>query len=257
MRNSATEWTPPTAEEIGAFFEGLGIRNHHDLDAEIAALPDGEFRRRWLQAGAFSRSGDDAMAFAYQHAEAIGLVLGGDFHQITALAALLTALPPLAPSSTLLDVGGGPGHLALWMLRCWPSVHVTVLDRVASSVARDWTPALAASGIRFVDGEVPAKLTGLSGERFDRVVVARMLKQDVAPGQDVRPFCRLAVKSLERFVALGGDLIIIDLFHDQDERAQQSLGETAKKLGFNHTIKGWRLDPHDPWQLRFVKEAIA
>jgi hypothetical protein len=91
MRNSATEWTPPTPEEIGAFFEGLGIKHHPDLDAEIAALPDGEFRRRWLKPGASRRSSDDAMAFAYQHAQAVSLVLGGDFHQITAVAALLTA----------------------------------------------------------------------------------------------------------------------------------------------------------------------
>jgi SAM-dependent methyltransferase len=248
---------PPTAEfsspseiEVADFLKDLGLKDVHDFGAALAELP-AAIRTSFQNVERSSRSILEVLAHAYGHRDLIGIVVGQDFHMIHAAAGLLVDLPPLAPGARILDVGGGPGHLALWMLRRWPSTSVTVLDPIASAVARDWTPALVGASIRFVSGAAPSNMSGIAGEQFDRIVIARTLAQGSGP-ENSRAFCRSVIKALCPLVAEGGDLVVIDHFHGRDKQMTDSIAAAARQSGFP-IAKGWRIDPHVPWQIRFVR----
>jgi 2-polyprenyl-3-methyl-5-hydroxy-6-metoxy-1,4-benzoquinol methylase len=248
----------PSQEELKAFFFALGeVKHVHDIDRAIARVRDREFRRAWQKLRRSNLPVEEVLAFEYGRLEAIRLLIGRDLYPIMAAAALLTQLPPPAPSSKVLDVGGGPGHLALWMLRCWPSTAtITVLDRVASAVARDWTPTLSLSPIRFIDGDVPSNLSGVEGERFDRVVLVRMLAQG-GHRTDLRLKFLKALTALKPLVAARGDVIVIDHFHGRNMEMAQELADASTSAGFG-SVKGWReLGPELTWQLRFIDDRVA
>lgn len=247
---TTAEWEPPTSDTIKSFFSGLGLNNLHDPEAATAALPP-SIKAALEHAGKSHASTDEFLSLIYRHPETIAMIVAQDLNAITAVAALLTALPPPGNTSTILDVGGGPGHLALWMRHCWPLSRVTVLDRVASSVALDWTPILMDGRISFVDGELPSNLAAIAGQQFERIVVARMLSQAAGHG-DLRVFGRRALKALRPFVVDGGDLVIMDHFHGRDEQITKSLAASARKAGFADSVTGVRIGEHLPWQLRFA-----
>lgn len=246
----------PSLDQLRAFFFNLAEIKHlhdQDLDAAFERVRNRDFRKAWRKVLRRSRSVEDLLAFQYAHVEAIRLLIGRDLYPVMAAAAHLTQLPPLPPGATVLDVGGGPGHLALWMLECWPLSTITVLDRVASAVNRDWTPGLAASNIRFVDGDVPADLAAVQGLRFDRIIIARTLAQEASSDQDLRPIFREALVALRGLVVDGGDVIVIDHFHGRDSEMADAINSIAQEVGFDRNIRGWHApEPELPWQLRLV-----
>jgi ubiquinone/menaquinone biosynthesis C-methylase UbiE len=202
---------------------------------------------------------DEALGLAYRDRAAIPLLIGSDLPEVLGAAAHLSQLPALPEGARVLDVGGGPGHLALWMLQCWPAASVTVLDTLASSVALDWTPALETARIEFVDGDIFGDLSAVAERRFERVVVARTIGQGHHESNlDLRPRFLDAMVALKPLVAPGGDLVVIDHFHGRDTEMADALKDQALAAGFGTNVKGWRLSGGGaclPWQLRFVNDA--
>lgn len=132
-----------------------------------------------------------------------------------------------------------------------------MLDRIASAVDQHWTPGLVSLGVRFIDGHLPANLAAVATEKFDRIVAAYVFGQGqlANPGLDPRPVIRRAMTALRPLVAPGGDVIVLDYFHDRDTKLAESINAAAQRAGFGKTVKGWKLqDPEAPWQLRFVTE---
>ena len=245
-----------TDGDIPAFFESLGIPHLHGLEEAFAALPDRDMVAEWRRTEKRG-SRDERLAFAYGRGDIVRLLMGSDFHRIVEVAWLLAQLPE--PSgSRILDIGGGPGHLALWMTRCWRSATVTVMDRIASAVAQEWTGALPSSGIRFVDGDLPGNLTAVAGQQFDRVVLAYVVAQDEKENRraNLRPIFQRAMRALGPLVAKGGDLVVIDHFYPKDTKISQAIVNASTEAGFSDKgVKGWRgaRKQHTAWQLRILQ----
>jgi SAM-dependent methyltransferase len=107
---------------------------------------------------------------------------------------------PLPPSGSMLDVGGGPGHLSAGFLRGHPTWSCRVVEPSTRAIAagRAAFPAL-----EFVAGSVAGK-TSLAEKPTDLVIVSGVLSWVD------RRLLSLAVANLDGALADGGLLAIAD-----------------------------------------------
>ena len=116
----------------------------------------------------------DVSLFSYCHRnlEFVKIWYGTDFNHTCQIASELSKLP-MPPKAEILDVGGGPGHMAFWMANIWDPSHITVAD-VYSNIGIDWVKQIGENRVTFIDSTLPA-LKELQDKKFDIIVMSRVL----------------------------------------------------------------------------------
>jgi 2-polyprenyl-3-methyl-5-hydroxy-6-metoxy-1,4-benzoquinol methylase len=97
---------------------------------------------------------------------------GVDFNRICNMASQLTTLN-MPENSSILDVGGGPGHLSFWMANIWNPASVTVAD-INTNVGPQWAKEMNENRVNFVKSRLP-ELNGLEDQKFDAIILSRIL----------------------------------------------------------------------------------
>jgi SAM-dependent methyltransferase len=75
--------------------------------------------------------------------------------------------------SEILDIGGGPGHLAFWMAHTFSAYSVTVADTFQESGTL-WAKSINEKRVKFVNSHLP-ELKELDDQKFDAIVLSRIL----------------------------------------------------------------------------------
>ena len=112
--------------------------------------------------------------FHYFHSnlELIKIWYGTDFYHLYQIAVELSMLSTI-PNAEILDLGGGPGHMAFWISKIWHPNHITVAD-VYSNIGKDWANQIGENRVTFIDSTLPA-LKELQDKKFDIIVMSRVL----------------------------------------------------------------------------------
>jgi SAM-dependent methyltransferase len=76
-------------------------------------------------------------------------------------------------NSSILDVGGGPGHLAFWMANIWNPASVTVAD-INTNVGPEWAKEINENRVAFVKSRLP-ELDEFMDQEFDVICLFRIL----------------------------------------------------------------------------------
>jgi len=97
---------------------------------------------------------------------------GVDFNLSCYIADRLAELS-IPVKSKVLDIGGGPGHLAFWMANIWDVSSVMVTDGFPE-VGTEWAAKIKEQRVKFTNSTLP-DLTEIGDEKFDVVVVSRVL----------------------------------------------------------------------------------
>jgi SAM-dependent methyltransferase len=97
---------------------------------------------------------------------------GVDFDSICQIAKELAMLT-VPPQSEILDIGGGPGHLAFWIAHIFNAASVTVADSF-QEMGSEWAKSIKEKRVNFVNSHLP-ELKKLDGQKFDAVVLSRVL----------------------------------------------------------------------------------
>lgn len=153
-----------------AFFRTIGIKPQGSgeekySDIEKALLNDPELQK------ALDSTREDSEYFFHDNLALAKVLYGVGHKRIYRIADELARLP-VPPKSQVLDIGGGPGHLAFWMAKAW-DCPVTVADQ-CSQVGEQWAREIGEDRVNFVDALLP-DLEPLKGEQYDIVVLSRVL----------------------------------------------------------------------------------
>jgi len=98
--------------------------------------------------------------------------LGGDFDKICRIANELSNLN--APSNVrVLDIGGGPGHIAFWLNHIWPDCEIAVVD-LYSKVGIQWAKEIGTDKITFIDDQLP-EIKSIGCNQYDVVLLSRVM----------------------------------------------------------------------------------
>jgi 2-polyprenyl-3-methyl-5-hydroxy-6-metoxy-1,4-benzoquinol methylase len=97
---------------------------------------------------------------------------GANFYRICDIAARLAELS-IPAKSKVLDIGGGPGHLAFWMANIWDVSSVMVTDGFPE-VGIEWAANIKERRVNFINSTLP-DLIEIGDEKFDLIVVSRVL----------------------------------------------------------------------------------
>ena len=97
---------------------------------------------------------------------------GANFYRICDIAARLAELS-IPAKSKILDIGGGPGHLAFWMANIWDASSVMVTD-LYPDVGTQWAANIKERRVKFVNSRLP-ELNEIGKEKYDVVVLSRVL----------------------------------------------------------------------------------
>lgn len=74
-----------------------------------------------------------------------------DIPRMVRTAELIAELDPV-PNMRVLDIGGGPGHLAFWTAVTWANARVTVLDSYGGKIGEVWKQKLRTDRVNFKEG---------------------------------------------------------------------------------------------------------
>jgi len=115
---------------------------------------------------------DTAFNFCHRSLPLVKVWYGDDINHLCRVAKELKDFEML-PNLKILDIGGGPGHLAFWMARIWNPLKVVVADQY-SHIGAEWAQSLNEDRIEFIDSLLP-DLKGISDEQFDTIIISRVL----------------------------------------------------------------------------------
>jgi len=151
---------------------------------------------------------------------------GADYNRICAIASELADLSVPAKSD-ILDIGGGPGHLAFWMANIWDAFSLTVAD-MHSDLGAEWVAQINENRVSFVTTLLP-ELKEIGKRQFDVVVLSRILsflqelnlpealigfniKEFEESEEGLRLFAELVKigKRLHELIKSKGQLIVVD-----------------------------------------------
>jgi len=166
--------TPGTFfRNIGIKLQGEGEKELRDAENAIRSLGNRHFLESFYRL--LDQPGDDhseLLAFLHSDLRLAKILYGVGFHLICAIAEELRRLP-IPPNSRILDVGGGPGHLAFWMAHIWPECSITVADKYPA-LGTQWAKEIGESRVTFADAVLP-DLAPLESQQFDYVILSRVL----------------------------------------------------------------------------------
>jgi SAM-dependent methyltransferase len=159
------------------FFRALGLRPiaEEDLAGELGVL-GGDALVAEFRAALAAAERDPLAPARFFHADPdrTRIGLGLDFERLCEAARFLATLAP-PPRPRILDVGGGPGALALWMVERWPGGSVTVADPLAVRSGGSWAGSPGTPSIRFLRSALP-ELEGVEEDPFDLIVISSVLE---------------------------------------------------------------------------------
>ena len=178
----------------GAFARDFALEDVHDFNTvavECAAAPDAPVRSR------VPGLPDDA----FEH--------DGQLTRRVPRAAALAALSPF-PGQLLWDVGAGCGSVAIEWMRAAPGARAVAIERSAERIAliEHNAQCLGVPGLRVVEGEAPAALTGLDAAP-DAIFVGGGLS---APGLLDRCWATLPAggRLVAHAVSVEGERVLLD-----------------------------------------------
>lgn len=73
----------------------------------------------------------------------------------------------------VLDIGGGPGHIAFWLRHIWPDCEITVVDKY-SKVGIRWAQEIGTDKVTFINDQLP-EIKNIDSNQYDVVLLSRVL----------------------------------------------------------------------------------
>jgi len=172
----------PTMRSPKDFFRKIGIKPEGSGNGEFEDLEKAILKRNDPEiVEAFNDKHGNFDRFFHDSLDLVKLYYGAQHKHLYRIAEELARLP-VPPKSQVLDIGGGPGHLAFWMAKVW-GCPVTVADKY-SDLGEQWAKEIRAQNVIFVDALLP-DLNPLKNEGYDIVVLSRVLNfilQEALPG---------------------------------------------------------------------------
>jgi SAM-dependent methyltransferase len=163
------------------FFKSIGIKppmskhqskNLDYIEKEISKSLGSEVANALIEKYNSGHHRNDAPYFTHSYLRISQLWSGDDLDCICRIANELMQLR-VKPQSRILDIGGGPGHLAFWMAHIWPSCEITVAD-ISSKTGLEWAKMIGEHRVSFVDAALP-DLECLKDEQYDMILLSRVL----------------------------------------------------------------------------------
>jgi 2-polyprenyl-3-methyl-5-hydroxy-6-metoxy-1,4-benzoquinol methylase len=117
---------------------------------------------------------DPTKAFDLYHSclQYVKVWYGVDFNRICSIASELADLS-IPAKSNILDIGGGPGHLAFWLANIWNAANVTVADMHAE-IGSEWAANIKENRVSFINSMLP-ELREIREQQYDVIVLSRIL----------------------------------------------------------------------------------
>jgi SAM-dependent methyltransferase len=221
------------------FFKSIGIKppvgkhqskNLGYMQKEIYKNLGPEVATAFVEKYNSEHDANDALYFTHSYLKISQLWYGEDFNRICRIANELMQVR-VEPESRILDIGGGPGHLAFWMAHIWPSCEITVADK-SSKTGLEWAKEIEEHRVFFVDATLP-DLGCLKDKQYDMILLSRVLgfweelnlpsfmntltsesyfSSDEA--KDLLCKLRKIAKSIRRHLTEDGMLVVIDSWSD-------------------------------------------
>lgn len=170
--NQAVHKTP------GQFFEGLGLTEMTSEEADRAAQESGgdTFTERLETARQWGRDGGEWGPFyelLHQDARVFAAMVAHNLPRLMCAAKLIAGVTPV-PGMRVLDLGGGPGHLAFWTAEVWPQAQVTVVDPHGAALGEQLARQQRTDRVTFTPGSIDTLTPDQHGP-FDFAIVSSML----------------------------------------------------------------------------------
>jgi SAM-dependent methyltransferase len=174
------------------------------------------------QVAAFHDSDDEIDPFCFYHSDLklVKIWYGADFNRICDIALRLNEIN-IPANPTVLDIGGGPGHLAFWMANIWNASSVTVAD-INITAGPIWAKEINESRVDFIKSKLP-QLEAIGDRKYDVVVLSRILSAmdelnlpesiyDINDNEVQRRLAELEKvgNRLKNLVKTQGQIIVID-----------------------------------------------
>jgi SAM-dependent methyltransferase len=174
------------------------------------------------QIAKFHDNCDGLEPFCYYHSDLklVKIWYGADFNRICDIVLRLNEIN-IPANPTVLDIGGGPGHLAFWMANIWNASSVTVAD-INITAGPIWAKEINESRVNFVKSKFP-ELEEVGDRKYDVVVLSRILSamdelnlpesiSDINDNEVQRLLAELekAGNRLKNLVKPQGQVIVID-----------------------------------------------
>ena len=97
---------------------------------------------------------------------------GVGFYKICLIANILQKLN-ITNIKNVLDIGGGPGHMAFFMSKLWPGSNITVFDK-HSHLGKEWANEINECRVDFKNGQLSDFQT-IEGCNYDLIIMSRVL----------------------------------------------------------------------------------
>ena len=162
------------------FFRSIGI---HPLikpteNREISTI-EKEIVKQFGQetADSFAQVFDDkanetAFDFCHKNLQLVKIWYGADINHLCLAAKALKDLD-ISPGLDILDIGGGAGHLAFWMVQIWKPTKITVADKYPEIGSR-WAKDIKEARVEFIDTLLPG-LERLPAKTYKVIILSRVL----------------------------------------------------------------------------------
>ena len=172
--------TPANVINPRSFFKKIGIKpqikkgEERNSDHLIKGVLNrfGQGKVDEIERLAANNSNFSAFHYFHSNLELIKIWYGTDFNYLCQIATELSMLSTI-PNAEILDVGGGPGHMAFWISKIWNPNHITVAD-VYSKIGEDWANQISENNVTFIDSALPA-LEDIQNTRYDIIVMSRVI----------------------------------------------------------------------------------
>ena len=167
-----------------------------------------------------------AFEFYHQSLQFTKIWYGNDFNRVCIIASDLANLS-IPTKSNILDIGGGPGHLAFWMANIWDAYSVTVAD-IHTDIGVEWAAQINEDRVCFINSLLP-ELREIGESKYDVIALSRVLsfikelnlpegimgldiKDFVESEEGLRLFSELEKigKRLHELINSKGQLVIVD-----------------------------------------------
>lgn len=146
-----------------------------------------------------------------------------DFNRICLIADKLKEL--VVPSnSKVLDIGGGPGHIAFWLSSIWENCKITVADKFPI-IGAEWAKEIDINCVSFIDSSMP-ELKGIDESQYDVVLISRVIGNNMSlsnidnysmnnflksqKGISIMQYLDSIAEGILRVLAPNGRVIIVD-----------------------------------------------
>ncbi len=172
-----------TGRNIGypkTFFRSIGIKPHVKENEEVG--------RQHFEKAILSKFGKETLSLfqdalnapdkgtiyelCHTRLDFVKIWYGVDFPRICLVANLLQEID-IPDNRNVLDLGGGPGHLAFFMSKLWPHSKITVLDKY-SHLGKEWANEINENRVHFKYGQL-SDLKTIEGCKYDLIIMSRVI----------------------------------------------------------------------------------